>query len=239
MPLDVLERYWTLEHCDYEPSAVSKYLLVFYFAHYAIALIIFVLGLANRELYLLLLSTGITANYWLNLLLRWALMAPVPTASCGSGAVFCIDRTSPYNACGLGPYPVVPPAGATCGGGTLPDCAACVPCGMPALEPQLTAFTVVSIGIFAFQWDTPRLQRYQLALLFVFYALVMYTHVFFGFSDAGQVLAGAAIGASAALLWQVAVYELAYPNFDRVLRWPLVRYFGYHDTYCRDKPKKV
>jgi len=130
MPLDVLEQYWTLGNCDYTPSMVSRYLIIFYFSHYAIALVLFFVGLVyTRELYLLLLSLGITLNFWLNALLRWAFQSPVPTATCGTGSVYCIDRTSPFNACGVAPFPVPSPPGATCGAMPLPPCDPCVPCG--------------------------------------------------------------------------------------------------------------
>ena len=250
MPLDVLEQYWTANNCDYTPSMVSKYLIVFYFSHYAIALVIFFVGLLyTRELYLLLLSLGITLNYWFNALLRWAFLMPVPTATCGTGSVYCIDRSSPYNACGEPPFPVPSPPGATCGAAPLPDCLPCVPCGaerlprpsssltrltgMPALEPQLTAFTVASIGIFAMQWQRSHIRIYHVVLLLVFYAAVMFTHVYFNFNDTAQVMAGAAFGVGFAVVWQAFVFWVAYPRFDRVLRWPLVRYAGYHDTLTR------
>ena len=236
MPLDVLEQHWTLGNCDYMESVVSKYFIPFYFAHYAIALLLFFIGLVyTRELYLLLLSLGITLNYWLNYLLKWAFLEAVPRATCGTGSVFCIDPDVPtHNACGEpGTLPIPSPPGATCGADLAEACLPCVPCGMPALEPQLTAFTVASIGIFAMQWRYSHIRIYHFALLLLFYAAVMYTHVFFNFNTSAQVMVGALVGASAALLWQAFVFFVAYPNIDRVLRWPLVRYFGYHDTLCR------
>jgi hypothetical protein len=234
MAFELLERHWTLTSCDYTPTFFSPYLLIFYFAHYAIGLIVFVLGVVRREMYLLVFSLGMSANLGLNLLLRWAFMVPIRRAECGSGALFCIARNSTYNACGTGPYPVVPPAGATCGGGALPDCDPCVPCGMPALEPQLTAFTVASIGVFAFQWSAPMLRYSQFVWLLLFYSTVMYAHIFFGFNTAADIFVGSAIGVAAALLWQMAVYELLYPKFDTILHWWPFAYFGYKNTYCAD-----
>jgi len=228
----VLETFWTLPTCEYTPSIVSSYLVVLYFTHYAIVGIIFFIGLLRKELYLLLLSFGITANYWLNYLLLWAFSHPIPNADCGgTRAFFCINAASPYNACGT---PLLAnPVGATCGLPPLPLCDPCVACGMPALEPQLTTFTVLSIGLFALSWRAPHVHAYQIALLHVLYSLVMYAHVYIGFNSVAQVLAGSLVGTVTALVFHCALFALVYPRFDAMLAWPLARRFGYRDTYCR------
>jgi len=234
MPLTSIE-YWTESHCPYERSFVTQYLVLLYYTHYFISLGIFLEGLLRtRELYLLLLSFGIAVNFFLNYFLLWLFSAPVPFAQCGEYAFWCIDPTSPYNACGVAPFPVPSPPGATCGAPPLlPPCSPCVPCGMPALEPQLTAFTVTSIGVFAMQWMTPHIYLYQNALIVSLYALVGYAHAFFSYNSPEQIMVGMTVGSAFALLWQLFIFWFAYPNFDRALRWPLVRRFGYVDTFCR------
>jgi len=225
---------WALANCEYTPNAASAYLVLFYFTHYGITAFIFFEGLVRtKELYLVLLSFGITLNFWLNYLLLWAFMQPVPVATCGTYAFFCIDRASNHTACGMEPFPWPPPPNVTCGSTPLPPCDPCVPCGMPALEPQLTAFTVASVGIFAMQWRSPHIRTYQMSLLIGLYTLVMYSHMYFRFNDSAQVLVGAFVGALAAIGWQLVVFHVAYPRFDTVLAWPLVRRFGYKDTFCR------
>jgi hypothetical protein len=188
--------------------------------------------LYTRELYLVLLSAGIAASYWINWFLRWLFMTAVPTSGCGGGAVFCVASTSPYNACGVAPFPTPPPLGATCGAPPLPECDACVACGMPALEPQLAAFTLASIGIFGMQFYSSHLRVYHLALLYTVFALVVYTHVYFTFNTVAQVVVGVVVGLGIAAIFNGFVFFAAYPYFDTMLRWPLVRYFHYNDRLC-------
>ena len=103
---------------------------------------------------------------------------------------------------------------------------------MPAVEPHLSGFVVMSIGIFAMQWRSPHVRSYQTALLIFFYALIVYTHVYIGFNDAAQVLAGVFAACVSGFFWQFVVFWAAYPSFDRIVRWPLVRFMGYRDTFC-------
>jgi len=228
--------FWTASFCPYERQYWTQFLVLLYYAHYAISAAIFLEGLfRTKEFYLLLLSFGIALNAFLNYFLLWTFMSPVPFATCGSLAFWCVDRQSPFNACGTAPFPVPNPSDVNCGSAPLPPCDPCVPCGMPAIEPQLSAFTVASVAIFVFQWRAPHIRLYQIALIFSFYALIMYAHVYFNYNSPAQVVAGAAVGASFALGYQLFVYVVAFPNFERVLAWPLVRQFGYTNTFCREK----
>jgi len=230
----VVEHYWTGPNCDYVVTWATQYLVLFYGAHMYIAVLsAFESIVRTKELYLLLLSLGIALNYWLNILIQWFILQPVPQPLCGVLAIYCIDSASPFNACGVPPWPSPTPAGATCGALPLPPCDPCVPCGMPATEPHLSGFVVVSIGVFAMQWRSPHIHMYQTAIVVFFYSLVVYSHVYIGFNDPAQVLAGVFIGAVAGLFWHFFVFWAAYPSFDRVLRWPLVRFMGYRDTFCR------
>jgi len=234
--LAVVEHYWTEPNCDYHVTFLTQYLVLLYGAHAFIALGVFLAALLRtKELYLLMLSLGIALNFYLNWLLLWAFSRAVPQPLCGVLAIFCVDPASPYNACGVPPFPSPPPDGATCGALPLPPCDPCVPCGMPAIEPHLSGFAIVSIGVFAMQWRSPHIRLYQTTLLVLFYALVVYTHVYIGFNDAAQVLGGAFAGAVAGIFWQFVVFWAAYPNFDRMLRWPIIRTFGYGDTYARPR----
>lgn len=230
----VVEHYWTEPNCDYQVTFATQYLVLLYGAHFAIAVLSAFESLARtKELYLLLLSLGIGLNWYLNAFLLWAFLQAVPQPLCGVLAVYCIDPASPYNACGVAPFPSPPPEGATCGAAPLPACDPCVPCGMPAVEPHLSGFVVVSIGIFTMQWRSPHVKFYQTALIVFFYALIVYTHVYIGFNDAAQVLAGVFVAALAGFFWQFVIFWVAYPSFDRILRWPLVRFAGYRDSFCR------
>jgi hypothetical protein len=118
----------------------------------------------------------------------------------------------------------------TCGVAEKPDCLPCVPCGQPALEPQLAAFIIVNVGVFALQYRAVRINWYHITLLLSFFILVVYTHVYIGFNSPAQVLTGAAIGGAFALVWELFVARILARYFDRVLAWPLVRRFGYKDT---------
>ena len=226
--------FWTATFCPYERSFLTQFLVLLYYSHYFITLAIFLEGIfRTKELYLALLSFGITLTAWLAWFLLWSFLEPVPTPACGSIAYWCVDPASPHNACGVAPFAVPPPAGVTCGGAPLPPCEPCVPCGMPAVEPMLAGFTVASVGIFVLQWRAPHIKFYQLALLVSFFALVVYSHALFGYNTPAQIVVGTAFGSAFGLLYQLFVFAVAYPSFDRVLRWPLVRRFGYRDTFCR------
>lgn len=226
--------FWTATFCPYERSFFTQFLVLLYYSHYFITLAIFLEGIfRTKELYLGLLSFGITLTAWLAYLLLWTFLQPVPTPACGSIAFWCVDPSSPFNSCGVEPFPSPPPDGATCGATPLPPCDPCVPCGMPAVEPMLGAFTVASVGIFAFQWRAPHIKLYGRALIIAFFALVVYSHALFGYNTPAQIVAGAALGTAFALFYQLVVFAVAYPNFDRILAWPLVRRFGYRDTFCR------
>jgi len=231
--MEELEEFWTLNNCEYTYSSVSKYLLIFYISHVFITAIIFVAGLVRRELWLLLLSLGMTLVYWLGSFLQWAFMQAVPLASCSAHTGYCVDRTSEYNACGVAPFPPTPPPGATCGALPLPPCDPCVSCGMPALEPMIAAYTVASIIMFSFQFQPWLRERpYRALVLLAFIALVVYTHLFFGFNDVAQVFVGIVVGSSFSVLYHLLVF-VSIAACDRVLEWPLVRYFEYKDTLTR------
>ena len=230
----VVEHYWTEPNCDYVVTFATQYLVLLYGAHIVIAVLSAFESLARtKELYLLLLSLGIGLNWYLNAFLLWAFLQPVPQPLCGVLAVFCIDRNSPYNSCGIPPFPSPPPDGATCGALPLPPCDPCVPCGMPAVEPHLSGFVVMSIGIFAMQWRAPHIHLYESALLMALYAVVAYVHTYIGYNSPAQIFVGIGVGTLVALFFQLIVFWVAYPNFDRALRWPLLRYMGYVDTFCR------
>ena len=229
--------FWTASFCPYQRLYWTQFLVLLYYAHYAISAAIFFEGLVRtKELYLLFLSFGIALNAFLNYFLLWTFSVPVPFAACGSMAFWCIDRQSPFNACGTAPFPVPNHPGVDCGSPPLPACDPCVPCGMPAIEPQLSAFTVASVGIFVFQWRAPHIKFYQVFLLLTFYTLILFSHVYFNYNTPAQVVAGTAVGATLALLYQLFVYVVAYPNFNRIVEWPLVRRFGYKNTFCQPPP---
>ena len=233
MPLTSIE-FWSAEHCPYEQSAYTQYLVLFYYAHYGIAAALFLFGLVHtQELYLLLLSGGIAFNWFVNYFLLWLFMMPVPTPLCGEYAMWCVNAASPYNACGSAPFVGPNPSGVSCGALPLPPCDPCVACGMPAVEPQLTGFTVTTIGIFAMQWRAPHIHLYESALLMALYAVVAYVHTYIGYNSPAQIFVGIGVGTLVALFFQLIVFWVAYPNFDRALRWPLLRYMGYVDTFCR------
>ena len=229
----IVERYWTEPNCDYEVTFFTQYLVLLYGAHLYIAIALTVESFVRtKELYLLLLSLGIALNWYFNGFLLWAFAQPVPQPLCGVLATFCIDPASPFNACGAAPWPE-PDDDDECGAAPLPPCDPCVPCGMPAIEPHLSGFVVVSIGIFAMQWRSPHIRMYEFALMSTFYALVVYSHVYIGFNNPAQVLGGTLAAVVSGFFWQMVVFWTAYPNFDRALRWPLVRFMGYTDTFCR------
>jgi len=231
----IVERYWTEPNCDYDVTFFTQYLVLLYGAHFYIALAMTIESFVRtKELYLLLLSLGIALNWYFNSFLLWAFSEPVPQPLCGVLAVFCIDPASPYNACGTPPWPVPDvDDDDECGAAPLPPCDPCVPCGMPAVEPHLSAFVIISIGIFSMQWRSPHIRMYETVLMSVFYGLVVYSHVYIGFNSPAQVLGGALAGVVSGFFWQMVVFWAAYPNFDRILQWPLVRFMGYTDTFCR------
>lgn len=240
--MNVLEDVWTNARCEYTPNAISPYLVALYFAHYAVTAFIFLEGVfRTRELYLLLLSIGIAFNYWLNVFLKALVFRqPIPVPTCGYDAVYCLDAAAPphHNACGEVPISVIvgsPPL--TCGLPGQDACLPCVPCGMPALEPQLVAFIVVNVGVFALQYRGTRISWYHAYLLTAFFAVVVYTHVYIGFNSPAQVLAGVGIGAVMALIWELSAARLLEGHFTQILEWPLIRSWGYKNTLMHDEPE--
>lgn len=212
--LNVLESSWTETYCPYTPTFFTPYLLFFYFAHSAITFVIFVVGIVRRELYLLLLSFSISLAYAENYLLKWIFMQPIPFPGCGTDAVFCVNPSSAFTTCGAMADP-------------------CIPCGMPALEPHLSAFTVVSVALFGMQWRWCDIRFTQIATLIGLYTLVMVTHLYFSFNTVEQVVVGAAAGSLTALARQLFLFAVIYPYFDQILRWKIMRRFGYGDSLCR------
>ena len=211
---------WAEAHCVYTPTFFSPYLLIFYSIHYLVTAGIFIEGfIRTRELYLVLLSSvGIAGSWWLNYALLWAFRQPVPVpTSCSSyeHTRFCVAPNSSFAECGALPLD------------------ACVSCGMPALEPQLMSFLAAALLLFVMQWRAPRTHLASLALLVLVYVLVLYTHLYFGFNSLAQVAVGAAVGLASGIAFHAALAACAYPRFDRVLRWRLVRASGYRDTFCR------
>jgi hypothetical protein len=234
MSLDRLE-YGTETFCPYPKTWWTKFLIIVLYGHYVASAMIFFEGLVRtKELYLVMLSFGITTCYWLGYILQWLFMAAVPVPACGASAFWCVDPASPYNACGRPPFPSPAPHGATCGAAPLPPCDPCVPCGMPAVEPMLVAFAVTSVITFALQWRAPKITFYALALLISALSLVVWGHSFFMYNSPIQGVVGVFFGVLYGLFYQVANYVVAVPNYNRMIAWPMIRSFGYKNEFCQE-----
>ncbi len=235
MVLSTIE-FWAAEHCTYAVSGATKYLILFYYTSHVITIGLYIFGLRNKELYLIILGFGLSLNSWFNFALKFAFAQAVPERTCGSYAFFCIDPAAPpsHNACGTPPANATHiAADATCGAPPLDACLPCVPCGMPSFEVQQTTFFVASVLIFRMQWRAPHIRVLHVVALLVLHVVVSYISLFFNLNSAAQVVVGGAFGAAFALLYQLLVFCLPYPHFDAILGWRLVRWFGYADTYCR------
>jgi hypothetical protein len=238
--------YWAEQHCPYEPSFMTPYLVLPHNTTVFITLALYAIGLVRRELYLFLLGLGVSSNALLNLLLKWAFMQPVPYGPCGLDHVYCPDPHAPLvtpvngtdpepaNSCGTPPWPDYDPASpANCGAPPLDPCAACVSCGMPAFEAQDTAFFVAAIFLYMFTWRHPHIRLVHSFLLVAWLTVMAWSHSFFGFNSPGQIVAGAAIGAAYAMFWHALVFVWLYPYFDTMLAWAPARWLEYRDTFCR------
>ena len=203
---------WALLHCPgYAVSWATPWLVLTRYTTLAITLALYGVGLRYRELYLLLLGFGVTANGLVNWLLKLAFAQPVPVGTCGTDVLQCVARPDDAS---------VPP-------GTL------VACGMPSFEVQDTTFLVAALLLYAFHWRHPAMRSTHFALAVVWVAIVAYAHAFFAFNSAGQIVGAGVAGVGMAALWHAFVALFLYPRFDATLRWSVVQWMGYRDSLCR------
>lgn len=198
----------------YEVYSFVLFLLL-YIVQYAISWTLFIVGVwVKEDIHLILVSIFLWLNHYSNQFYQWVALAPTPLADCATSAAYCVARSSSHNACGEPPWPASVPADATCGGPPLPPCEPCVPCGMPALEVQLSAGIVMCFLLYAYMWadHTPRASH--TALILLFHALVVYSHIYFGINDTNQILAGNIIGAVQGTLWNMFEFAVLAPHFD-------------------------
>ena len=106
-------------------------------------------------------------------------------------------------------------------------------CGMPAFNAQYNAFLVTSQIIYTYQWHAPHVRQWHIFGTMLWMSLVNSTHLYFNFNSAAQLIVGTAVGCAFALVWQLFVFAAIYPYYDRILRWRIISYFGYRDTWCK------
>lgn len=238
--------YWAETFCGYEANTISRHLMLTHNTTFYLSVALYAIGLVMHELYLFFLGFGMTLNSLLNLLLKWAFMHAVPVTSCGMDHRYCVPHDAPWvlppngtalepaNACGIPPWPAYDPtSGANCGAPPLDPCVPCASCGMPSFEAQDTAFFVTMLLLYMFTWRHPNVTFFHNVVLVAWLAGFTYIHAAVQFNSPAQIIAGASAGAAFAMFWHCVVFSLVYPYFDVILRWRIVRYLNYRDTFCR------
>jgi len=217
-------QYHALEKCDFDANFVTEYLIPTRFL--GILYGVFFLGLAlfMHELYFFFVSIASFVNVLLNFLLVVLIRDPVPNGRCGSTFFFCNDPLRPDTVCDTMSTPWA----------SEEDMLKvhCVPCGAPSLEVQTTATLVIFLYGFFFQFNPVRYKPIYSVAVQLWYAVVVYAHVFFGFSSPLHAILGAAVGAVYGAVASSLIYFFIVPNFGPITQhWLAIKFGPYHDTY--------
>jgi len=91
-------------------------------------------------------------------------------------------------------------------------------------------FATFALGYFSLY--RPRVKLWHIGVVLTFYALVVLGAHYLNYYDATAIVAGAALGALNALVYQSFAAWLVVPRICALLRTRLMRYLRYQDTLC-------
>lgn len=222
--------FFPLKNCDYEPNVLTGYLILTRFFGLIYSLFFFFIGVGYHELYFLSQSIGLIINHLLNTLLKILLLSPVPNGTCGSSVLLCDDPLAPETRC-HGSFLHLDASS------THPDTHRCVPCSAPTLGTQQTAFLMVAVYAYLFQFYPRRYRTFYSFSLGIWFGIMVYASVFFGFSRPTDDFVASLAGSLFSGVYQLLLYMFGIPLFPSLVNWRVFVWFGpYRDTFTTSVP---
>lgn len=105
---------------------------------------------------------------------------------------------------------------------------------MPALATQHAIMACILLLSMIVIWNL-YVSEWKLVIMFSFVSLVVFARIYIGYNTAAQLQAGTIAGLVHGLAWIAFIYYLIYPHMDDIIRWPIVRWFGFQNDICRPR----